>query len=493
MRIVFMGSSEASAECLHAILREDELEVVGVVTQPDRPVGRGKAGRAKEIAPCPLAKFAAARGLTEIIKPERVNDDEPMAWIRAKKPDVIAVVAYGQILKKPLLDLPLCGCINCHFSLLPKYRGAAPVIAALEAGDRLTGVTVMRMGVGLDDGPIMLQSFEPIYPDTTGGALMDDLDVNDPRIFTLRLTGAENAQVSTLMYMLQVSVTSDDNQVYVSFDSTAVSRYESSGSVDLKVRLSVAAPQEVKVWIAVDEESSTAVEGTDYTLEESVLELAFAPGEMEKTFTVGLIDNSVVDANKVLSFDIDRVENAEPLEGMAECALTITNDDMDFVQLYDDLMGNWTLTTDTKVYTATISGGSSLAEENANYLNRLMLTVDNTGNAGTAMTLYIDYDVNTGAMSVVLPQLIKENLTVSFWEGQVYQTADHYLFYRNSGGAYVDEEITIQLDWNLDYTNCSWNLNGGDLSCQLCPVGTMDRTAWGIYDFRWASMTLTKN
>ena len=172
-----MGSSEASAECLHAILREDELEVVGVVTQPDRPVGRGKAGRAKEIAPCPLAKFAAARGLTEIIKPERVNDDEPMAWIRAKKPDVIAVVAYGQILKKPLLDLPLCGCINCHFSLLPKYRGAAPVIAALEAGDRLTGVTVMRMGVGLDDGPIMLQSFEPIYPDTTGGALMDDLAI----------------------------------------------------------------------------------------------------------------------------------------------------------------------------------------------------------------------------------------------------------------------------------------------------------------------------
>lgn len=177
MRIVFMGSSEASAECLHAILREEALEVVGVVTQPDRPVGRGKAGRAKEIAPCPLAKFAAARGLTEIIKPERVNDDEPMAWIRAKKPDVIAVVAYGQILKKPLLDLPLCGCINCHFSLLPKYRGAAPVIAALEAGDRLTGVTVMRMGVGLDDGPIMLQSFEPIYPDTTGGDLMEDLAI----------------------------------------------------------------------------------------------------------------------------------------------------------------------------------------------------------------------------------------------------------------------------------------------------------------------------
>jgi len=167
-----MGSSSASAECLRAILREETLDVVGIVTQPDRPVGRGKV-----LTPCPLAKFAAERGLSEVLKPERVNDDGPMAWIRAKRPDVVAVVAYGQILKKPLLDLPAFGCVNCHFSLLPKYRGAAPVIAALEAGERMTGVTVMHMGVGLDDGPIMLQSFEPIYPDTTGGDLMADLAI----------------------------------------------------------------------------------------------------------------------------------------------------------------------------------------------------------------------------------------------------------------------------------------------------------------------------
>ena len=177
MRIVFMGSSEASAECLHALLREESLEVVGVVTQPDRPAGRGKAGRGKEIVPCALARYAADRGIADVIKPEDVNADGPMAWIRAKRPDVVAVVAYGQILKKPLLDLPLCGCVNCHFSLLPKYRGAAPVVAALAAGDLMTGVTVMRMGVGLDDGPIILQSFEPIYPDTTGGDLMDDLAI----------------------------------------------------------------------------------------------------------------------------------------------------------------------------------------------------------------------------------------------------------------------------------------------------------------------------
>ncbi len=167
MRVVFMGSSAASAECLHALLREDVLDIVGVVTQPDRPVGRGKV-----LTPCPLARYAAEHGLGDrIIKPENVNDEEPMSAIRAWRPDVVAVVAYGQLLKKPILDLPLFGCVNCHFSLLPKYRGAAPVVAALAAGERLTGVTVMHMGVGLDDGPIMLQSFEPIYPDTTGGAL----------------------------------------------------------------------------------------------------------------------------------------------------------------------------------------------------------------------------------------------------------------------------------------------------------------------------------
>lgn len=167
-----MGSSAASAECLRAILREPSLEVVGVVTQPDRPAGRGKA-----LTPCPLAQFAAAQGIAEVIKPEKVNEDEPMAKIRSWRPDVIAVVAYGQILKKSLLDLPLFGCVNCHFSLLPKYRGAAPVIATLAAGDRMTGVTVMHMDVGLDDGAIMLQSYEPIYPDTTGGGLMDDLAI----------------------------------------------------------------------------------------------------------------------------------------------------------------------------------------------------------------------------------------------------------------------------------------------------------------------------
>lgn len=172
MRVVFMGSSAASAECLRAILREETLEVVGVVTQPDRPAGRGKT-----LTPCPLSRFAEEHQITRIIKPENVNHPDAVAVIRDWRPDVIAVVAYGQILRKELLELSPHGCVNCHFSLLPKYRGAAPVLAAIAAGDRLTGVTVMHMGEGLDDGNIMLQSFEPIYPDTTCGELMDDLAI----------------------------------------------------------------------------------------------------------------------------------------------------------------------------------------------------------------------------------------------------------------------------------------------------------------------------
>ena len=167
-----MGSSAASATCLRAIMREQELSVVGVVTQPDRPAGRGKT-----LTPCPCKAFAMSRGITDVISPENVNDPVAMAQLYAWRPDVIVVVAYGQFLKEPLLKMPLFGCVNCHFSLLPKYRGASPVVAALAAGDRLTGVTVMRMGIGMDDGPILMQSYEPIYPDTTGGMLMDDLAV----------------------------------------------------------------------------------------------------------------------------------------------------------------------------------------------------------------------------------------------------------------------------------------------------------------------------
>ena len=167
-----MGSSSASAVCLKGLLRYPELQVVGLVTQPDRPAGRGR-----ELTPCPCRQYAIARGIKECITPENVNAPEALAWIRAKKPDAIAVVAFGQFLKKEILELPPFGCINCHFSLLPKYRGAAPVTAAVLAGDELSGVSVIKMGLGMDDGPILMSKVEPVYPEDTAETLMEKLAI----------------------------------------------------------------------------------------------------------------------------------------------------------------------------------------------------------------------------------------------------------------------------------------------------------------------------
>lgn len=167
-----MGSSEASATCLRAILRLPGLDVVGLVTQPDRPAGRGR-----ELTPCPCRAYAMQRGITNCITPDSVNSPEAIAQLRAWKPDVIVVVAFGQFLKNEVLTLPPNGCVNCHFSLLPHYRGASPVTEALLAGDKLTGVSVIRMGLGMDDGPILLSATEPIYSDDNGETLMDRLAI----------------------------------------------------------------------------------------------------------------------------------------------------------------------------------------------------------------------------------------------------------------------------------------------------------------------------
>ncbi len=175
--------------CLKAILRLPGLQVVGVVTQPDRPAGRGRG-----VTPCPCRAYARERGITSCITPEDVNSPEALAQIRAWKPDVIAVVAFGQFLKEELLTLPPLGCVNCHFSLLPKYRGAAPVTAAIIAGDELSGVSIIKMGMGMDDGPILMKQIEPIYSDDTGETLMDKLSICGGVTLakTLKLMAAKN-------------------------------------------------------------------------------------------------------------------------------------------------------------------------------------------------------------------------------------------------------------------------------------------------------------
>ena len=165
--IVFMGSPDFALSTLRA-LHENYL-VVGVVTQPDRAAGRGR-----ELKPPPVKTLALELGIP-IIQPEKLRQPEAMDQLHIWSPDVIVVAAFGQILKQEVLDLPKFGCINVHASLLPRWRGAAPINAAILHGDEETGVTIMKMDAGLDTGPILSQRSVRIEPDETAGSLFERL------------------------------------------------------------------------------------------------------------------------------------------------------------------------------------------------------------------------------------------------------------------------------------------------------------------------------
>ncbi len=166
-RIVFMGSPDFAVPALEALTTN--YPVVGVVTQPDRPAGRGKVLKSSSV------KEAALRLGLPIIQPEKLRLPEAMDQLRAWAPNLIVVAAFGQILRPELLDLPKFGCINLHGSLLPRWRGAAPVQAAILAGDRETGVTIMKMDPGVDTGAILSRRYIPIAPEDTAGTLFAKL------------------------------------------------------------------------------------------------------------------------------------------------------------------------------------------------------------------------------------------------------------------------------------------------------------------------------
>ncbi len=165
MRMVFMGSADLSCRCLEAIVADGRHSVAAVVTQPDRPKGRHLA-----VSPC-AAKAQALRTGIPVLTPERVNDPAAVAALRALAPDLIVVVAYGQILRNPILALPPKGCVNVHVSLLPRYRGAAPVQWAIARGETLTGVTLMYMNARMDAGDVIAQTPVPILCTDTAGTL----------------------------------------------------------------------------------------------------------------------------------------------------------------------------------------------------------------------------------------------------------------------------------------------------------------------------------
>ena len=185
MKIVFMGTPDFAAGILDAIVKAG-YDVVGVVTQPDKP-----KGRRKEPVACPVKEVALREGL-RVYQPQRVRNPEAVSEIESMGADLIVVAAFGQIIPKEILNLPKFGCINVHASLLPAYRGAAPIQQAILDGCSVTGVTIMQMDVGLDTGDIISMREIPIEDTDTGGSLFDKLAALGAELLIETLPSIEN-------------------------------------------------------------------------------------------------------------------------------------------------------------------------------------------------------------------------------------------------------------------------------------------------------------
>lgn len=169
MRIVFMGTPDFAVGSLQALCESDKHEILAVVTQPDRPKGRGN-----KLLQTPVKEYALEQGLT-VYQPQKVKTPEFVELLHELQPELIVVAAFGQFLSKEILELPKYGCINVHASLLPKYRGAAPIQYAIIKGEKESGVTIMQMDIGMDTGAMLDKVVVPIAENTTMGELHDAL------------------------------------------------------------------------------------------------------------------------------------------------------------------------------------------------------------------------------------------------------------------------------------------------------------------------------
>lgn len=189
MRLVFAGTPEVAVPSLEALLAAGRHEVVAVVSRPDARTGRGRG-----LSRSPVAAAADAAGI-EVLTPPDARDPEFADRLRALAPEAVPVVAYGHLVPRPVLDIPSRGWINLHFSLLPAWRGAAPVNAALAAGDEVTGATTFRLDEGMDTGPVLGTMTETVRPRDTAGDLLGRLSVSGATLLTATLDGIEDGEV----------------------------------------------------------------------------------------------------------------------------------------------------------------------------------------------------------------------------------------------------------------------------------------------------------
>ena len=248
MRVIFAGTPDFAATHLQAILDDDRYQLVAIYTQPDRPAGRGK-----KITQSPVKKLALANDI-QLEQPASLTDIKTQETIARLEADVLIVVAYGLILPQAVLDIPRLGCINVHGSILPKWRGAAPIQRAIEAGDRETGVTVMQMDVGLDTGPML----------TTSQCTIDDKETSASLYSKLAVLGAQ-ALINTLEKMRSgtaVGIAQDSTQSsYADKIAKQESLIDWSASVtEIERRIRAFNPfpaayslvngQRIKIWLA---------------------------------------------------------------------------------------------------------------------------------------------------------------------------------------------------------------------------------------------------
>ncbi len=226
MNIVFMGTPDFAVPSLKALASDDRFSVKAVYTQPDKPVGR------KKILTPPDVKIAANDLNIPVYQPETLKDESVISEIRSFEPDVIVVIAYGKILPQSVLDIPKYCCVNIHGSILPKYRGAAPIQRAVINGEKVTGITSMRMNAGLDTGDIIKIYKTEIKPEETSGELFDRLAESAPDVLKETLISLENG---TAVFTKQ----SDENSTYakpLSKDEAVINWNESADTIYNKIR-----------------------------------------------------------------------------------------------------------------------------------------------------------------------------------------------------------------------------------------------------------------
>lgn len=219
MRIVFMGTPKFAVPCLQTLIDAGH-SICAVFTQPDKPKGRGYT-----LTPPPVKELALQHNI-EVFQPKTLRTAEAVETVRGLNPDVIVVVAYGKLLPKDILDIPCLGCINVHASLLPKYRGAAPIQWSVINGDKVTGITTMYMAEGLDTGDMLLTEQTEIGPDETSGELHDRLSLMGADLIVKTLQAVENGTAKRIPQ-------TEDGTCYASMLTKELSRIDWNQRADI--------------------------------------------------------------------------------------------------------------------------------------------------------------------------------------------------------------------------------------------------------------------